>query len=218
LPSGGSIVVDPTEALVAIDVNSGRSTAEEDPEATALATNLEAVAEVARQLRLRDLGGLVVLDLIDMRERRAERRVERALKDAFARDRARIRVGRIGPFGCLILSRQRIRQALSRVTHEDCPTCGGTGRRRHPAGLGLRVLREMQARTARARGRGGLEVRVPEAVLQWLKRHRGAALQRIRKSLSGPVHIQGDERLPLDGWAMKGLPPTDRAEPTGQPG
>ncbi|MHC5011215.1 MAG: ribonuclease E/G, partial [Planctomycetota bacterium] len=165
LESGGSIVIDPTEALIAVDVNSGRSTGEEDPEATALGTNLEAAKEAARQLRLRDLGGLVVVDFIDMRDRRAVRQVEKAFREALSRDRARIRVGRIGPFGCLVLSRQRIRQALSRVTHEECGSCGGTGRRRHAVGLGLRVLREMEARAARSRGRGGLEVRLPQPVL-----------------------------------------------------
>jgi len=211
LPSGGSVVIDPTEALVAIDVNSGRSTDEEDPDATALQTNLEAVETVARQLRLRDLGGLVVVDLIDMRDRRNVRTVERAFKKALARDRARIRVGRIGSFGCITLSRQRIRQALSRVTHEECPECGGTGRRRNPEGLGLRVLREMQARAARARGRGGLEVRVPKPVYDWIQRHRVRVLRELEKSCSGPIRLQADDRLSYDGWAMKGLPPTGKA-------
>ena len=105
LPSGGSIVIDPTEALIAIDVNSGRLTGEDDPEATALVTNLEAVPEIARQLRLRDRGGLVVMDFIDMRSRRGRREVESALAESLAQDRARIRLGRMGPFGCVILSR-----------------------------------------------------------------------------------------------------------------
>ncbi len=212
LPSGGSIVIDPTEALVAIDVNSGRFTAEEDPEATAVSTNLEAAKEAARQLRLRDLGGLIVLDFIDMRDRRKERKVEKELKQALARDRARIRVGRIGPFGCLILSRQRVRQALSRVTHAECPECGGTGRRRHPAGLGLRVLREMQARVARAQGRGGLEARVPRAVKDWVLKNRSSVLRAIEASCSGPIRVDADHRLAADGWAMKGLPPTASAD------
>ena len=200
-------MIDPTEALVAIDVNSGRMTDEEDPESTALGTNLEAVTEIARQLRLRDLGGLIVLDLIDMRHRRGARQVEKGLKKAFARDRARIRIGRIGPFGCLILSRQRVRQALSRVTHEECGACAGTGRRRHPAGLGLRVLREMQSRVARAHGRGGLEVRVPRTVRDWILRHRASLLRDIEAGCSGPLKLEADDRLAADGWAMKGLPP-----------
>jgi Ribonuclease G/E len=211
LPSGGSIVIDPTEALVAIDVNSGRLTDEEDPEKTALVTNLEAVAEATRQLRLRDLGGLIVIDFIDMRDRKGGRQVERALRLALARDRARIRVDRIGPFGCVMLSRQRIRQALSRVTHEDCNVCAGTGKRRLLSGLSLRVLREMQARVARSRGRGGLEVRAPLAVVEWIKKHRSTALRDLKQVCTGPVRLEADLRLAPDGWAMKGLAPDGSA-------
>ena len=207
LPSGGSIVIDPTEALVAVDVNSGRLTDEIDPESTALVTNLEAVEEAARQLRLRDLGGLVVIDFIDMREAKSRRKVELALRDSLSRDRARIRMGRMGPFGLVVLSRQRIRQALSRVTHDVCVTCAGTGRRRQISGLGLRVLREMQARIARSRGRGGLEVRAPAEVVTWIRKNRSQALKQLTKSCSGPITLEADARLAVDGWAMKGLPP-----------
>ncbi len=214
LPSGGSLVFDPTEALFAIDVNSGRLTDAEDPERTALVTNLEAVAEVARQLRLRDRGGLVVIDFIDMRMRSSRRKVEVALREALSKDRARIRLGRMGPFGLVILSRQRIRQALSRVTHTSCTACHGTGRRRHVSGLGLRILREMEARVARARGRGGLEVRAPQEVLQWLKKHRAGALRALRAEARGPLELVSDSRLAVDGWAMKGIANT---EPSGKP-
>ncbi len=207
LPSGGSIVIDPTEALVAVDVNSGRLTDETDPERTALVTNLEAVEETARQLRLRDLGGLVVIDFIDMRERKSRRQVEMALKEALSSDRARIRMGRMGPFGLVVLSRQRIRQALNRVTHESCVDCAGTGRRRQVSGLGLRVLREMQARVARSRGRGGLEVRAPKEVISWIKKNRPAVLKELKRECSGPVTLEADSRLAVDGWAMKGAPP-----------
>lgn len=210
LPSGGSIVIDPTEALVAIDVNSGRLTDEADPETTALRTNLEAVDEATRQLRLRDLGGLVVFDLIDMRDRKSRRKVEMALREALSRDRARIRVGRMGPFGCVVLSRQRIRQALSRITHEECVSCAGTGRHRTVAGLGLRVLREMEARVARSRGRGGLEVRAPQSVVDWVHKHRASLLKKIRRDCSGPVTMKADNRLAVDGWAMKGTPPSTK--------
>lgn len=206
LPSGGSIVFDQTEALVAIDVNSGRLTDREDPEATALATNLEAVVEVARQLRLRDLGGLVVIDFIDMRERSARREVEKALQEALSRDRARIRLGRMGPFGLVQLSRQRIRQALTRITHEECEACGGTGRRRHLSGLALRVLREIQARVARSKGRGGVEVRAPREVVDWLKRNRSHVLRQLERSATGPITLTVDDRLAGDGWAMRGVP------------
>ncbi|MFM8385373.1 MAG: ribonuclease E/G [Planctomycetia bacterium] len=207
LPSGGSIVVDTTEALVAIDVNSGRLTDEEDPERTALVTNLEAVAVVTRQLRLRDLGGLIVIDFIDMRDRKDIRKVEHALQRALQRDRARIRVDRIGPFGCVMLSRQRIRQAVFRVTSEDCAACAGTGRRRLLSGQALRVLREIQARVARSRGRGGVEVRAPGAVVEWLNKHRPNALRDLRSVCTGPVRLEVDGKLPPDGWAMRGLAP-----------
>jgi len=208
LPAGGSIVIDPTEALVAVDVNSGRLTDEEDPESTALVTNLEAVKETARQLRVRDLGGLVVIDFIDMRDRSSRKKVETALREALSGDRARIRMGRMGPFGLIVLSRQRIRQALSRVTHEMCGECGGTGHRRTVSGLGLRILREMRARGARSRGRGGLEVRAPQEVIQWIRKHGAGAIKNLRKSCTGPITLQVDARLASDGWAMKGLPPS----------
>ena len=212
LPSGGSIVIDQTEALVAVDVNSGRLTDEADPESTALVTNLEAVAETARQLRLRDLGGLVVIDFIDMRSRSSRRQVEKALKEALSADRARIRMGRMDPFGLVTLSRQRIRQALTRVTHEACEPCGGTGRRRQVSGLGLRVVREMEARVARSRGRGGLEVRAPAEVIAWIKKNRNAALKQLKRDCTGPVKLESDDRLAADGWAMKGLPPAGGSE------
>jgi Ribonuclease G/E len=218
LPSGGSIVIDPTEALVAIDVNSGRLTDETDPEQTALVTNLEAVGEVTRQLRLRDLGGLIVIDFIDMRDRKAVRKVERALRRALVRDRARIRVDRIGPFGCVMLSRQRIRQALMRVTHEECAACAGAGRKRLLSGLALRVLREMQARVARSRGRGGIEVRAPGPVVDWLKKNRPNALRDLRQVCTGPVRLEPDGRLPADGWAMRGLAPDGPAPRTSPAG
>ncbi|MGE0192838.1 MAG: ribonuclease E/G [Planctomycetota bacterium] len=212
LPSGGSIVIDPTEALVAIDVNSGRLTDEADPESTALVTNLEAVEEAARQLRLRDLGGIVVIDFIDMRQRSSRRKVEKALEAALSRDRARIRLGRMGPFGLIVLSRQRIRQALARATHEVCDDCGGTGRRRSAGGTGLRIVREVQARIARSRGRGGLEIRAPADVVIWLKKYRSQDMRALARTCSGPLRLEVDEQLARDAWAMKGLPPRGESE------
>ncbi|MEZ6007530.1 MAG: ribonuclease E/G [Planctomycetota bacterium] len=211
LPSGGSIVIDPTEALVAIDVNSGRLTDEADPESTALVTNLEAVEEAARQLRLRDLGGLVVIDFIDMRQRSSRRKVEKALEAVLSRDRARIRLGRMGPFGLVVLSRQRIRQALARATHEVCEACGGTGRRRSAGGTGLRIVREVQARIARSRGRGGLEIRAPADVVIWLKKHRSQDMRALARTCTGPLRLEVDDQLARDAWAMKGLPPRGEA-------
>jgi ribonuclease E len=148
LPRGGSIVIDATEALVAIDVNSGRSTRASSHEETALNTNLEAAAEVARHLRLRDIGGLIVVDFIDMQAWKNRKSVEKALRDAMKSDKARFTVGRISPNGLLEVNRQRIQQALHLRTHRACPTCTGTGRIASPEMVGLKVLRKIEARAA----------------------------------------------------------------------
>jgi ribonuclease E len=148
LPSGGSIVIDGTEALTAIDVNSGRSTKAATQEETALSTNLEAANEVARQLRLRDIGGLVVVDFIDMRASKNQRKVEKTLKDALKEDKARASVGRISPNGLLEVNRQRIQQALQVRTHRSCPTCNGSGRLASEEMVSLSLLRRIEARAA----------------------------------------------------------------------
>lgn len=141
LPSGGAIVIDHTEALLSIDINSARSTKGGDIEETALNTNLEAVDEIARQLRLRDLGGLVVIDFIDMMSHRNQREVEGRMKEALKMDRARVQVGRISRFGLMEMSRQRLRPALGETTQEVCPRCSGHGFVRSVESLGLSILR-----------------------------------------------------------------------------
>ena len=148
LPSGGSIVIDRTEALVAIDVNSGRSTRASSQEETALNTNLEAAAEVARQLRLRDIGGLIVVDFIDMQTWKSRKTLEKTLRDAMKSDKARSTIGRISPNGLLEVNRQRIQQALHLRTHRACPTCSGTGRIASPEMVGLSLFRKIEARGA----------------------------------------------------------------------
>ncbi|MBZ0114670.1 MAG: Rne/Rng family ribonuclease, partial [Thermoanaerobaculia bacterium] len=148
LPSGGSIVIDRAEALTAIDINSGRSTKARSQEETALHTNLESALEVARQLRLRDIGGLIVVDFIDMRATKNRRRVEKTLRDAMKPDKARFDVGRISSNGLLEINRQRIKQALLMRTHHACPTCGGTGRLASPELVGLNLIRRIEARAA----------------------------------------------------------------------
>ena len=148
LPSGGSIVIDATEALTAIDVNSGRSTRAATQEETALHTNCEAAAEVARQLRLRDLGGIVVVDFIDMRASKNQRKVEKILKDALKADKARTTVGRVSPNGLLEINRQRIQQALQLRTHRPCPTCNGVGSLASEEMVSLSLLRRIEARAA----------------------------------------------------------------------
>ncbi len=141
LPSGGSIVIDPTEALVSIDINSARATKGADIEATALATNLEAADEIARQFRLRDIGGLIVIDFIDMGPARNQREVENRLRDAVRPDRARVQIGRISRFGLLEMSRQRLRPSLGESTHLVCPRCSGLGNIRSVESLALSILR-----------------------------------------------------------------------------
>jgi ribonuclease E len=144
LPSGGAIVIDHTEALVSIDVNSARATRGADIETTALHTNLEAADEVARQLRLRDLGGLIVIDFIDMENAKNQREVETRLKDALRYDRARVQMGKISRFGLMELSRQRLRPSLSEGSHVTCPRCNGTGHIRDTESSALQVLRIIQ--------------------------------------------------------------------------
>jgi ribonuclease E len=151
LKSGGYIVIGVTEALVAIDVNSGRATKEGSIEETALKTNLEAAEEVARQLRLRDLAGLIVIDFIDMDERKNNAAVEKRLKDKLKTDRARIQVGRISGFGLMEMSRQRLRPGMLEATTQPCPHCHGTGL--DPVGRqpGLSILRQIEEEGARPR-------------------------------------------------------------------
>ncbi len=152
LKSGGYIVINPTEALVSIDINSGRSTKEYGIEATALNTNLEAAREIARQLRLRDMAGLVVIDFIDMEYGTNDRKVEKAMKDALRNDRARIQVGRISSFGLMEMSRQRLRTGVLEATTRSCPHCDGTGLVRTASSSGLSALRQIEDEAARGKG------------------------------------------------------------------
>ena len=143
LKSGGSVVLERTEALVAIDVNSGKGTQKKNIEETALMTNLEAAAEIARQLRIRDLGGLIVVDFIDMREQKHRSQVEKELRSAMKQDRARVKIGKISKFGLLELSRQRLRPSIDFGSMETCSTCGGKGQIPSTESLGLRFLRKV---------------------------------------------------------------------------
>jgi ribonuclease E len=152
LKSGGYLVINPTEALVSIDINSGRSTREHNIEQTAYATNLEAAAEIARQLRLRDMAGLIVIDFIDMEQSGHVRKVEKAMKDALKNDRARIQVGRISSFGLMEMSRQRLRTGVLEASTKPCPHCEGTGLMRTASSAGLSALRMLEDEAARGRG------------------------------------------------------------------
>ncbi len=152
LKSGGYLVINPTEALVSIDINSGRSTREHNIEQTAFNTNLEAAQEIARQLRLRDMAGLVVIDFIDMEQSSHVRKVEKAMKEALKNDRARIQVGRISSFGLMEMSRQRLRTGVLEASTKPCPHCDGTGLMRTAASAGLSALRIIEDEAARGRG------------------------------------------------------------------
>ncbi len=172
LPSGGSIVIEGTEALTAIDVNSGRSKRGGSEEENAYQTNLEAAPEVARQLRLRDIGGLIVVDFIDMRSQKHRKAVEKAMRDAMKSDRARVTVGRISPNGLLEINRQRLKTPLMQRTHRPCPTCGGAGRIPSPETVALNLMRRIEERAAQG-GIGGVVVRLhPELADSFQNRYR----------------------------------------------
>jgi len=178
LPSGGSIVINSTEALVAIDVNSGRATRERHIEDTALKTNLEATEEIARQLRLRDLGGLVVIDFIDMEENRHNAAVERKMKEVMKNDRARIQIGRISPFGLLEMSRQRLRPSLIETHFESCPMCRGIGVVRSVEASALSVLRAIEKEGVEGRF-GEIIIKAPAEVCFYLLNQKRAMLAGI---------------------------------------
>lgn len=167
LPSGGSIVIDPTEALVSIDINSARATKGADIEETALQTNLEAADEIARQLRLRDIGGLIVVDFIDMGPQRNQREVENRMREALEADRARIQVGRISRFGLMEMSRQRLRPSLGETSSIVCPRCTGQGHIRDVKSLALSVLRLIEEEVMKERT-GEIQAQVPVAVASYL--------------------------------------------------
>ncbi|PSU51446.1 ribonuclease E [Photobacterium frigidiphilum] len=180
LPSGGSIVIDPTEALTSIDINSARATKGGDIEETAFQTNLEAADEVARQLRLRDLGGLVVIDFIDMTPVRHQREVENRLREAVRMDRARVQIGRISRFGLLEMSRQRLSPSLAEASHHVCPRCTGTGVVRDNESLSLSILRLIEEEALKDNSAQVLAI-VPVAVASYLLNEKRRSVQHIEK-------------------------------------
>jgi ribonuclease E len=194
LRSGGYIVINQAEALVAIDVNSGRATREHHIEDTALKTNMEAADEVARQLRLRDLAGLIVIDFIDMDEKRNNRSVERRLKECLKHDRARIQVGRISHFGLLEMSRQRIRTSVLESSTEKCPHCGGTGHVRSVASVALQVLRTIEETLLRA-GTHNLLVRTRSDIAIYVLNHKRAHLRELEERFRLTITITADATM-----------------------
>nr|WP_225773656.1 ribonuclease E/G [Inquilinus sp. Marseille-Q2685] len=204
LRSGGYIVINPTEALVSIDVNSGRSTRERNIEETAYKTNLEAADEVARQLRLRDLAGLIVIDFIDMEDDRHNKAVEHRLKEAMRQDRARIQIGRISAFGLLELSRQRLRPSLMETHFETCAHCGGLGMTRTTGSAALSVLRAIEEEGIRKRA-SEITVHVATALALYLFNQKRDALADIERRYGVRVMIEADDSL---------IPPAHRIERT----
>jgi len=194
LRSGGSIVFGTTEALVAIDVNSGKATRERNIEETALKTNLEAAEEIARQLRLRDLAGLVVIDFIDMDDARHAEAVERRLKDAMRHDRARVQVGRISPFGLLELSRQRLRPNIIESTSLPCRMCRGTGMIRSVESASLHVLRAIEEEAIKEKA-AQLNVFMPTEIAFYILNHKRTALQNIETAWNVSLSLLRDDDL-----------------------
>ncbi|MEM1284148.1 MAG: ribonuclease E/G [Pseudomonadota bacterium] len=201
LKSGGYLVINQTEALVAIDVNSGKSTKEHNIEDTALQTNLEAADELARQLRLRDLAGLVVCDFIDMEEKRNNRAVEKRMKEALKSDRARIQVGRISHFGLLEMSRQRIRTSLLESTMVPCEHCSGTGFVRAPSAVALQVLRQAEAQLLRHRGHHA-QVSLRSETALYILNNKRTILADLEARYGRKVNFLVDASLAADGFVV----------------
>ncbi|MGD8323878.1 MAG: Rne/Rng family ribonuclease, partial [Gammaproteobacteria bacterium] len=212
LPSGGSIVIDPTEALTAIDINSARATKGGDIEATALNTNLEAADEIGRQLRLRDLGGLVVVDFIDMGPNRNQREVENRLREAVRSDRARVQIGRISRFGLLEMSRQRLRPSLGESTQSVCPRCDGLGKVRSVESLALAILR-LIGEEARKDRTAKVIVRVPVDVGNYLLNEKRDWLQGIQQSNNVAVVTVSDPALETPNYAIRRIRDDETAQP-----
>ncbi|GAB5470821.1 MAG: hypothetical protein Kilf2KO_38510 [Rhodospirillales bacterium] len=216
LRSGGYLVINVTEALVAIDVNSGKATRERHIEETALKTNLEAATEVARQLRLRDLAGLIVIDFIDMEENRHNREVERRLKEAMKADRARIQLGRISPFGLLELSRQRLRPSLVETSMVTCAHCGGIGRLYSPETAAMALLRAVAEEGGRRVG-GEVVVTVPTAVALYLLNQKREQMLREEERFEFELRVEIDDSLSglqhrIERIGGSRRPPTARTE------
>jgi ribonuclease E len=212
LPSGGYIVIGVTEALVAIDVNSGRATKEGSIEQTALKTNLEAADEVARQLRLRDLAGLIVIDFIDMEERKNNAAVEKRFKDKLKTDRARIQVGRISGFGLLEMSRQRLRPGMLESTTQPCPHCHGTGHLRSDDSVALMILRQLDEEGVKGRTKEVL-LRVPVGIGNYLMNHKREHILSIEQRYGMAVRVEADLKLVSPDFQIERFKTATRAVP-----
>lgn len=202
LKSGGYLVINPTEALVSVDVNSGRATKERHIEDTALKTNLEAADEVARQLRLRDLGGLVVVDFIDMEDRRNNRKVEQRLRDALSTDRARIQVGRISSFGLLELSRQRLNPSLAEAQQEVCAHCAGTGRVKTLDFSAISIIRALEVEGIKNKG-FDIILTMATSVALYIMNHKRALLNDIERRYGFNVSFVNDDTMSTSQYKLE---------------
>jgi ribonuclease E len=204
LPSGGAIVIDHTEALVSVDVNSARATRGSDIEETATRTNLEAADEIARQMRLRDLGGLIVVDFIDMEESKNRREVETRLRDALRQDRARVQFSSISKFGLLELSRQRLRPALSEGSHITCPRCNGTGHIRDTESSALQILRMVQEESMKE-NTAAVHVQVPVEVTSFLLNEKRTEITKIEMKQRVTVLLVPNKNLETPNYRLERL-------------
>lgn len=195
LPSGGSIVINATEALVAIDINSGKSTRERNIDETALKTNIEAAQEIARQLRLRDLSGLVVIDFIDMQDNKHIHQVEQALKEALKKDRARLRIGRISQFGLLEMSRQRLKPSIIESYSSQCPNCHGTGSIRSIESAALQIIRALESEAIKGGNIKEIIIQVPAEVDLYILNKKRAYLLDIEKRFNIVISVERDTSL-----------------------
>ncbi len=216
LPSGGSLVIDQTEALTAVDVNSSRATKGGDIEETAFNTNLEAADEVARQMRLRDLGGLVVIDFIDMASNKHQRDVENRLAQALKHDRARVQLGRISKFGLMEMSRQRLRPSLGESSQLVCPRCDGHGRMRSIESLSLSIIR-LTEEHAMKDNTGQVLVQVPVEIANYLLNEKRRALSEIEKRHDSPIVIVADESLHTPHYEVTRIRENELTEETSKP-
>lgn len=212
LPSGGYLIINPTEALVSIDVNSGRSTGEANVESTALHTNLEAAEEVARQLRLRDLSGLVVIDFIDMDDRRNEKKVERKLRECLRKDRARTQTAHISDFGLLEMSRQRLRPSIGETSFDTCPHCNGKGLVRSNASAALMILRDMQEELVKAKHAHKVIITTSSKVSLYILNHKRKLLQELEEKYDTEFVFQGNDRFVAPDYRMEVLRQVGRNE------
>ncbi|KIQ96112.1 Rne/Rng family ribonuclease [Lysobacter sp. A03] len=216
LPSGGALVIDQTEALTAVDVNSARATRGSDIEETAFNTNLEAAEEVARQMRLRDLAGLVVIDFIDMSSSKHQREVENRLQNALKQDRARVQVGRISRFGLLEMSRQRLRPSLGESSQLVCPRCEGHGRMRSVESLSLSILRVSEEH-AMKENTGQILVQAPTEIANYLLNEKRRAISEIESRHGTPIVIVADEHLLTPHYEVSRLRDNELGEDSNRP-